>query len=289
MHVTGFTIIKNAIMYDYPVKEAICSILPLCDDIVVAVGKSDDATLELIQNIHPEKIKIIETEWDNSLRKGGRVLALETDKAYQAISEKSDWCFYIQADEIIHEKYHSIIKKGMERWLHEDAVDGLLFKYLHFYGSFDYIATSNSWYKNEIRIIRKNKEIYSYKDAQGFRKQDNKKLSVKALDAYVYHYGWVKPPINMQLKQKTFQKLWHTDEWVKNHVSDAIEFDYSGIDRLEKFDGSHPEVMKRRIEAMNWKFTHDISRNKTSFKEKLKQFSAKYLGKDFTYKNYRII
>jgi hypothetical protein len=276
-------------MYDYPVKEAICSILPLCDDIVVAVGKSDDATLELIQNIHPEKIKIIETEWDNSLRKGGRVLALETDKAYQAISEKSDWCFYIQADEIIHEKYHSIIKKGMERWLHEDAVDGLLFKYLHFYGSFDYIATSNSWYKNEIRIIRKNKEIYSYKDAQGFRKQDNKKLSVKALDAYVYHYGWVKPPINMQLKQKTFQKLWHTDEWVKNHVSDAIEFDYSGIDRLEKFDGSHPEVMKRRIEAMNWKFTHDISRNKTSFKEKLKQFSAKYLGKDFTYKNYRII
>ncbi len=104
MKVVGFTFIRNAITYDYPIVEAIQSILPLCDQVVVAVGQSTDATLELIKNIDSPKIKIIETVWDDSLREGGRVLAEETNKAYQAIDEDADWCFYIQGDEVMHEK-----------------------------------------------------------------------------------------------------------------------------------------------------------------------------------------
>ena len=73
-------------------------------------------------------------------------------------------------------------------------VEGLLFKYTHFYGSYKYVADSRKWYRNEIRIIRNTKNVLSYKDAQGFRKRDNTKLKVKSIDAYIYHYGWVKPP-----------------------------------------------------------------------------------------------
>ena len=40
MRVSGFTFIRNAIHYDYPIVEAIHSILPLCDEVVVAVGNS---------------------------------------------------------------------------------------------------------------------------------------------------------------------------------------------------------------------------------------------------------
>ena len=105
MKVTGFTFVKNALIYDYPVLEAIKSILPICDDFVVAVGKSDDDTLDLIKSIDPAKIRIIETEWDESLREGGRVLAVETNKAFAEISSDSDWAFYIQGDEVVHEKY----------------------------------------------------------------------------------------------------------------------------------------------------------------------------------------
>ena len=206
MKVTGFTFIKNAIKYDYPVGEAIQSILPLCDDFVVAVGKSDDDTLALIQSISPDKIKIIETVWDETKRVGGQVLAIETDKAFQAITSDSDWAFYIQGDEVIHEKYHAVIKENMLKYKEEQTVDGLLFKYLHFYGSYDYVVVSSNFYKHEIRVIKNNKKIYSYRDAQGFRKNNNEKLQVKLIDAYVYHYGWVKEPKAMQEKQKTFQK-----------------------------------------------------------------------------------
>lgn len=289
MHVTGFSFIRNAIKYDYPVCEAIKSILPLCDDFVVAVGNSDDETLQLIEGIDPVKIKIVQTIWDDSLREGGRVLAEETDKAFQAISEKADWCFYIQGDEVMHEKYHESVIKAMELYLSDERVDGLLFDYLHFYGSYDYIATASAWYKHEIRVVRNNKNIYSYRDAQGFRKNHNEVLNVKPIQAVIHHYGWVKPPANMQMKQKYFQKLWHDDEWVKSNVASADEFDYSQIDKLEVFKGSHPAVMKERIERINWKFSHDISRNKTSLKDKLKSLGKKYLGKDFNYQNYRII
>ena len=109
MKVVGFSFIRNAIKFDYPIVEAIKSILPICDEFIIAVGKSEDNTKELILSINSEKIKIIDTIWDENLRQGGRVLADETDKAFNQISG-ADWAFYIQGDEVIHEKYLRIIK-----------------------------------------------------------------------------------------------------------------------------------------------------------------------------------
>jgi hypothetical protein len=287
MKVTGFTFIRNALKFDYPVVEAIKSILPLCDDFIVAVGSSEDETLALIKNINPDKIRIVETIWDDSLREGGKVLALETDKAFAAIGADTDWCFYIQGDEIVHEQYHPAIKEAMQRWKDDKTVDGLLFKYLHFYGSYDYVGIAPGWYRNEIRIVRRDPKIYSYRDAQGFRKNDDEKLTVVPVDAYVYHYGWVKEPKAMQRKQESFTKLWHDDEWVKRNVRQAEQFDYaSHIDALRRFTGTHPQVMKERIEQKNWKFDYDVSFNKLTFKQKLKNFVQNKLGYNLSYENY---
>jgi hypothetical protein len=206
MRVSGFTFIRNGVKYDYPVIEAINSILPLVDDFIVAVGNSDDETLELIKSINSDKIKIIETLWDDSQREGGRVLALETDKAFQAISEASDWCFYLQADEVIHEQDIPAIKAAMYQYLDDERVDGLLFNFLSFYGSFSYVADNYDWVRREVRVIKNNKKIYSYGDALGFRKNDNEKLKVKPVKATIYHYGWVRPPQIMQQKQTNFMR-----------------------------------------------------------------------------------
>jgi len=287
MKVTGFTFIRNALIYDYPVVEAIRSILPVCDDFVVAVGNSDDATLELIRQIDPVKIRIIETVWDDTLREGGRVLALETDKAYQTIGNDTDWAFYIQGDEVVHEKYLEPIKNAMVKWKDHPEVDGLLFNYLHFYGSYDYVGSSGKWYPHEIRVIRRSANLYSYRDAQGFRKGDNQKLCVKSVDAYVYHYGWVKEPAAMQRKQENFNKLWHSDNWVDKNVAKSNEFDYSAIDALELFNGTHPQVMHDRIARKNWKFDYDLSFSNLSLKDHFKKWLQKYTGIEIGYKNYK--
>jgi glycosyltransferase involved in cell wall biosynthesis len=126
--VTGFTFIRNALIYDYPIREAIRSVLPLCDEFLVAVGHSDDATLELIEGIGSSKIRIIETVWDDTLRANGEVLAVETNKALRAISKDSDWCFYIQGDEVLEEGQDALIRQAMEHHLNDENVDGFLFK-----------------------------------------------------------------------------------------------------------------------------------------------------------------
>ena len=286
MKVSGFTFIRNALKYDYPIVEAILSILPICDEFIIAVGNSDDDTLALIQKIDSKKIKIIQTVWDDSLRANGEVLAIETNKAFKAISPDSDWAFYIQGDEIVHEKYLNSIQLTMQKYVLDSEVDGLLFDYKHFYGSYDFIGSSNSWYKKEIRIIRNNKQIYSFKDAQGFRKEDNKKLKVVAANAFIYHYGWVKDPRSMQFKQEDFSKLWHNDEWISKNIENVEVFEYEKhISQLSRFDGNHPMVMKERIERLNWKFDYDISKNKRSFKEFLKD-SLLLIGLNFNYRNY---
>jgi hypothetical protein len=290
MKVTGFTFIRNALKYDYPVVESIRSILPVCDTVVVAVGNSDDNTLELISGIDREKIRIIETVWDDNLREGGRVLADETNKAFRAIDQDSDWCFYIQGDEVVHEKYLPVIKEALLKYKDDARIDGLLFNYLHFYGSYDYVGEAYRWYRREIRIVRNNKSIYSYRDAQGFRKGNNRKLRVKWIDAAVYHYGWVKDPRAMQGKQENFNKYWHNDEWIDKHVAKANEFDYAQVDALLPFTGTHPAVMRDRINKINWKFDYEISMNNFSTKERIKRFIEKVTGvRLMEYRNYKII
>ena len=286
MKVSGFTFIRNALKYDYPIVEAILSILPICDEFIIAVGNSDDDTLALIQKIDSQKIKIIQTVWDDTLRANGEVLAIETNKAFKAISPDSDWAFYIQGDEIVHEKYLNSIQLTMQKYVLDSEVDGLLFDYKHFYGSYDFVGSSNNWYKKEIRIIRNNQQIYSFKDAQGFRKEDNKKLKVVAANAFIYHYGWVKDPRSMQFKQEDFSKLWHNDEWISKNIENVEVFEYEKhISQLSRFDGDHPLVMKERIQRLNWKFEYDISKNSRSFKDFLKD-NLLLIGLNFNYKNY---
>ncbi len=291
MKVVGFTIVRNAVRLDYPVVEAIRSILPLCDEMIVAVGNSADTTMELIRSIGSEKIKIIETTWDDSQRQGGRTLALETDKAYAAIPEDADWCFYIQADEVLHEKYYPAVKEAMQRYKYARDIDGLLFRYKHFYGSYDYVGSSWSWYRREIRIIRKNDKIFSYRDAQGFRKAPNEKLRVKLIEACIYHYGWVRDPRAMQRKQEAFSQMYHDDAWMaENFKAKADEFDYSQIDSLERFHGTHPDVMANRLKRLNWTFDHDLSKNKLTFREQLKRALSRIVGwRIGEYRNYKLV
>ena len=285
MKISGFTIIRNAIKNDYPVVEAIGSVLPLVDEMIVSIGNCEDGTAALIGAIRSDKIKIIHSAWDPAISQGGEVLAIETNKAFEHISPDSDWAFYIQADEVLHEKYYSTIKDAAATYLDDKRVEGLLFRYLHFYGTYDYVGDSRKWYNKEVRIIRNDKRIQSYKDAQGFRK-NGEKLKVKLIDACINHYGWVKSPQQME------KKLWDMGQyWSSGGIKEEeFRFDYSEFDSLEKFTGTHPAVLKNRISEKNWHVDFDISKKKFSLKDRLLYWVEKKIGKRlFDFHNYRII
>ena len=223
------------------------------------------------------------------MREGGRVLADETNKALDAISPFSDWAIYVQADEVFHEKDLAKIKAAMELWLNEKSVEGLVFDYLNFYGSYEYVADSHKWIKKEIRVIRNDKSIRSWSDAMSFRK-NGRKLHVKYVDASIYHYGWVKDPSVQKRKRVAFDKLWHKDEWIEENHHSNPEYDYSGIDSLAKFTGSHPHVMNERIKRANWNFSFDKKYAlKASFRIRLLNWIRKRTGYNLgEFKNYKL-
>jgi hypothetical protein len=291
MKVCGFTFIRNAEKFDFPVAEAIASILPLCDHFVVAVGKSDDNTRRLIQQISVEKIAIVDTVWNETLKKGGAVYADETNKAFDAIPAEYDWCFYIQGDEVLHEKYLEPVKAAMLENLQLKEVEGLLFGFRHFYGTYDYVGDCRHWYRNEIRVIRNDKQIRSYRDAQGFRK-NNEKLHVMQIPAEIYHYGWVRHPRFMQQKIDAVIQFYAgvSDDDASRKAIEK-EFNYSGeYDALSRFEGTHPKVMHERIRRLNWQVNIDLKKTHLKPKYKFLYWIEKRFGiRLFEYRNYRIL
>jgi hypothetical protein len=223
------------------------------------------------------------------MREGGKVLALETDKAKNLVNPKADWCFYLQADEVVNDAHGAAIMEAMQNHLDNKAVEGLLFKYQHFFGNFNYVAHSRGFYRHEIRIVRNLADIHSYKDAQGFRRNGNK-LKVKAIDAEIFHYGWVRHPEIMKKKIKDFHQLWHNDEWIAAQELAIKEFDYSEIDSILPFKGEHPSSILSRVKEKNWNFHPPKHLRSKGIKDTLLYWIEDYTGYRIgEYKNYTLI
>jgi hypothetical protein len=292
------------------VVEAIKSILPIVDEFIIAVGKGDDDTRERIAGINDPKVRIIDTVWEDKYFKGGIINSLQTDIAMKEC--RGDWLFYLQADEVVHEKYLPAIQKRCEELLDEKEVEGLLFRYKHFWGDYNHYHTGHGWYPNEIRIVRNLPEIHSWQSAQSFRKfeyYDNprqkdghSKLNVARVDAEIYHYGWVRPPHLMQNKKRALDSVHWGLNRAKNYYDKAPdEFDYGPLDLLSEFEGTHPSVMQKMISEFNWghKLQYDGKPDKFREPHKHEKFSIRsisliekiFLGdKHFgEFKNYNLI
>jgi len=288
MKISGFTMVKNAAKLYYPIKAAISSILPLVDEYVVALGDcdADDSTREEIESIGSPKIKIIDTVWDLETYPNGTENAHQTDIAKEACS--GDWLFYLQADEVIHEKYLPTIYQRCEALLHDTNVEGLLFDYIHFWGDYQHHQTSHGWYKHEIRMIRNDSDIHSWESAQSFRRipgfdyknyrqqEGTYKLKVAKANACVYHYGWVRPPKYMQNKRKALDTIHKGKKRVNEiYLNQGEHFDYGPMRLASTFKGDHPAVMQEWIKQFDWadQLRNDgpIPANRKMFKhEKLK-------------------
>ena len=291
MKVSGFTFVKDAIKFSFPVVESIKSILPICDELIVNVGKSDDGTLDAISAIKNEKIKIIKSEWDANFKYKGRILAQQTDIALAKCT--GDWCFYLQADEVVHERDLDRILKRMEEELSDERVEGLIFNWIHFYGDYSTFINSYHWYQREVRIIRNFRGISSWSDAQGFR-LNGRKLRVRDTGAYIYHYGWVRLPKAMATKKRYQDSLYHGNGWEKEYKEEKFEFlKHTDPAMLKKYTGSHPQVMGKRINE--WQGEIDISKSthELTFKDirnRVSDFIARKTGwRIGEYKNFILI
>ncbi len=261
MLLSGFTVIRNAEIMGYPVLPSIRSILPIVDEFVVGVGQSDDDTRGLIESIDDPKLRVFDSHWDTSRQTGGRILAEKTNEALDRC--RGDWCFYLQADEVVHERDHETILDSCREHRDDTRVEGLLFRYVHFYGSYSVVATARNWYRQEVRIVKRAAGARSVGDAQSFLIEGERKPRVGWSGGTIYHYGHAKPPERMGRKHKHMSRWWYGDT-----MEDAFDdFRFRQIYGLRTFDGSHPAVMREMVEAQDWSFEPELDLRQWKLKD----------------------
>jgi glycosyltransferase involved in cell wall biosynthesis len=249
--VSGFSFIKNGIRLGYPFLESLRSLAPLCDELVVAHGDSTDGTgeaLEALRPLIPCEYRIVNSPWDAANIKGGTELSRQTNVALDHC--RHDLCFYIQGDELLHEEDYPVLRADLAKLAQDEAASALVLHWLHFYGNFETVVHNRKWYRREIRAIKKSHGLRSYGDAQGFRIPRGetwiKPLS-RISDARIFHYGWVRPPQTMAKKSEELDRLWHGNARDGLHTQENVYPPHLG---MRKFSGTHPELMRERVKAL---------------------------------------
>lgn len=238
MKISGFTFIRNGTLLGYPFIESILSALPICDEFVVAVGDSEDDTLERIRAIGSDKIRIIQTQWNEKMQDRGFVYAQQ--KMIAQYNCTGDWAFYLEGDEVLHEDDLPKIKASMEKHLDNPEVEALAFDYHHFFGSPDWVAVSPAWYRQECRIIRNSVRSWA-PDGLYFVVMDKNKKGryprAALVGSPIYHYGHVRSVEAMRKKNDRVGKYWKHDHPLFN----GYQIDPQS---LKPFVGTHPDIAK---------------------------------------------
>jgi len=258
VYVSGFTFCRNLIRLDYPFIESMQSMLPIIDELVVAVGDSDDGTLEAVEALQAQnpKIRIIKTVWDRALFDNGKIFSHQTNLALSHVNPKADWAVHLQADEFFHENDYERLLSSMERYKDDRSILGLMLKQKYFYG--DYWHTNPYAGRRLLRIIRADGSLESIGDSSGFaRKSDGiyigkvQKDLWRYADGWLYHYGFVNDPKKLQEKIKAKAALYHRGgaSAEDERKIGAKEYQPENMGIMKPFTGTHPKVMKERVEG----------------------------------------
>lgn len=286
MKVSGFTFLRNGTLLGYPYIESLKSLLSVCDEVVVAVGKSDDDTLEQVRGIADPRIRVIETTWNEDMKDRGYVYAQQ--KMIAQFNCSGDWAFYLEGDEVIHEQDAPLIRAAMEQHLANPKVEALVFDYEHFYGCPDLVAKSPAWYRRAPRIIRNTIRSWAPDGLFWVVMHQNKRgryPNAALVGCPIYHYGHVRSSAKMNEKIRQVSRYW-------NHTPKA--HDYSQIDAsiLQPFTGTHPAIVQPWFkEYAELVFTPDPD-YRLSKREKRHRWQMKVekmLNRDLTKKHYQLV
>jgi hypothetical protein len=285
MKVSAFTFIKNGQILGYPFLQSIQSVLPVVDEFIVNVGKSEDNTLALIKSLSSPKIRIIESTWNDTMKDRGYVYGQQ--KMIAQFNCTGDWAFYVEGDEVYHEDDLEQITNSMRLHLNDSNVEALVFDFNHFYGNANSILHSPGWYRSEARIIKNSVRSYAPDGLFWVVLEANKTgryPRAKHTGVTCYHYGWVRSEDQMNLKSSKVQKYWG---------SEHVEIDYTQMDQIiiQEFKGTHPKIIQDWIPKDVGLYKADSSYKATrkQKKHRLMIKLEKFFGLELSKKHYKLV
>jgi len=283
MKISAFTFIKNGQILGYPFLQSIQSILTIVDEFIINIGESEDDTLMMIQSLASPKIRIIESHWNDSMQDRGYVYGQQ--KMIAQFNCTGDWAFYIEGDEVYHEKDLVQIKKSMEMHLNDSNVEALVFDFYHFYGNSNSYLDSPGWYRSEARIIKNSLRTYAPDGLFWLVLDSNKKgryPRAKHTGASCYHYGWARSEDQMNLKVSKVQMYWGTK---------PVKIDYSQMDQsiIKEFKGTHPKFMGEWLKKNDKGLFQVDSSYKLTKKHRVMIKLENFFGLELSKKHYKLV
>ena len=249
---SGFTLIKNATVREYPVEAVLRTLRRLCEEVVVNVGASEDDTLERVRSVAeedgPADVRILRREWPDEFDNHLKELSAESNRALEAC--RHDWALYLQADELVHEEDVPDLRRTLVRADADERVEGLLFDYLHFHGSPEWVLESRRRYRREVRLVRRSAGVRSVRDAQGFRVggEGGRLPRVVRSGARIFHYGYVKSREGLDRKRRLWMR------WFGEEPDEDRGMTLHGYRGLRRFEGEHPAAVRPWLEARTYDF-----------------------------------
>ena len=255
---TGHLLIRNGEAFDYCWKEAVASIIDVCDEFIVLEAHSDlddtyEQCLALRDKYHP-KLRVIRGEWDANEPEGHEYLRLSrlTNQCIEACKTKWNWA--IQGDEAYLEFGLDAVRdivEGQTRFRND--VRACYFRAIHFVG--------NPWthfpfmYSHALRMARTDSSWRSVGDACGYEMFNPMDGFVVAMGApLLFHYGKLGHPFKKLAKQVEFQEMFHSRGFPDPKVlemadkGDGMNYAYlfeaaksKGL--FQEYKGPHPAVM----------------------------------------------
>lgn len=257
----GNVCVRNGLELDYCFKDAIESLLPVCDTVTVCDGCSNDGTLEFLRDwsARDSRIRLCVYPWPNP--KGDPSFWVEWLN-YCRIHIREDYQIQLDADEILSESSYPVIRHFRDT----GVPHGTAFwcRRYNFWGDTHHLIPHGVCCSH--RVVRVAPQpIWMASDGPDPRGNALVAIAVEPPEPIeIFHYGFLRKREAFFEKARRLQHYFFHPEPVQRYDArlDDVEhkpgnwmMDIKGIDWLKDlipFDGKHPERMKPWLKERGW-------------------------------------
>lgn len=240
MKISGVMPLRNAVRLGYPFEQAIASMRPLCDEIVVLVDPtSDDDTLERVRATSPDVI--VESPWDMANHQGHTNCEISVQTAKVCAQAHGDWILSLQADELLHEAEVEALRAAVST-AERQGVTGIELRRLYFYGSLDCLR--EDWTLWLLRLFKRGRWQPDIDGAMRFDPCHAGEKRSRLAEAHLYHYSRVGDRRLIAERVRNLDRFFHSPAQVQ--AGELAPYDFSTLRQLDTYVLGHvPEAAEQ--------------------------------------------
>lgn len=252
---SGLVCLRNGESYDYPWRECIQSMLPVCDEVVICEGESTDGTQEAIREwmTREPKLKLCVYPWPNPK---GDVDFYVNWIQHGRHHTRGDFLFHNDADEVINEHGQCILSRFKQQTKPGDRISLRCHRY-NFWKDTKHLIPPGVCLSHEVIRVAP-RDVFMPSDGPHPLGGAIVEMAIRSRMDF-FHYGFLRKPEAYFSKSRglheaffnTYDKRLADVEDKGRQWMEEIK-DVEWTNQLMSFGWDHPEVIKPWLHARGY-------------------------------------